>query len=533
MTDSGGMVAPSATSGGRKPIRRALISVYDKTGLPELAKGLHDAGVAIVSTGSTAKTIAGAGVPVTPVEELTGFPEVLDGRVKTLHPRVHAGLLADLRKPEHASALEELGIEAFDLVVANLYPFTETVASGADVDECVEQIDIGGPSMVRASAKNHPSVAVVVDPLGYDGVLAAVRAGGFTLAERKILASLAFRHTAEYDVAVASWMGEVLAPEEPAQKLPAWYGGTWRRTGVLRYGENPHQQAALYSDDAAWPGLAQAEQLHGKEMSYNNFTDADAAWRAAFDHEQICVAIIKHANPCGIAISSESVADAHRKAHECDPLSAFGGVIATNTAVSVEMAETVADIFTEVIIAPAYEDGAVEVLARKKNIRVLVASEPLVGAIDMRPISGGLLLQQRDALDAPGDDPAKWTLATGEPADPATLADLVFAWRSCRAVKSNAIVVAANGATVGVGMGQVNRVDAARLAVERGGDRVRGAVGASDAFFPFPDGLETLTTAGVKAIVHPGGSMRDELVTEAAAKAGVTLYVTGARHFAH
>ncbi len=518
---------------GRRPIRRALVSVYDKTGLAELAAGLHEAGVVIVSTGSTAKTIAGTGVPVTPVEELTGFPEVLGGRVKTLHPRVHAGLLADLRKPEHAAALQELGIEGFDLVVVNLYPFSETVASGADADECVEQIDIGGPSMVRAAAKNHPTVAVVVDPLGYDGVLAAVRAGGFTLAERKILASLAFRHTAEYDVAVASWMGETLAPEEPAQKLPAWFGGTWRRTGVLRYGENPHQQAALYSDDTAWPGLAQAEQLHGKEMSYNNFTDADAAWRAAFDHEQTCVAIIKHANPCGIAISSVSVADAHRKAHECDPLSAFGGVIAANTAVSVEMAETVADIFTEVIIAPAYDEGAVEVLARKKNIRVLVASEPLTGGTEMRPISGGLLMQQHDALDAPGDDPANWTLATGEPADPATLADLVFAWRSCRAVKSNAIVVAADGATVGVGMGQVNRVDAARLAVERGGDRVRGAVAASDAFFPFPDGLETLTNAGVKAIVHPGGSMRDDVVAEAATKAGVTLYVTGARHFAH
>ena len=502
---------------GRRQIRRALVSVYDKTGLAELATGLHKAGVAIVSTGSTAKTIAGAGVPVTPVEELTGFPEVLDGRVKTLHPRVHAGLLADLRKPEHAAALQELGIEGFDLVVVNLYPFSETVASGADVDECVEQIDIGGPSMVRAAAKNHPTVAVVVDPLGYDGVLAAVRAGGFTLAERKILASLAFRHTAEYDVAVASWMGETLAPKDDSApaSLPPWFGGTWRRTGVLRYGENPHQQAALYSDDSAWPGLAQAEQLHGKEMSYNNFTDADAAWRAAFDHEQTCVAIIKHANPCGIAISSVSVADAHRKAHECDPLSAFGGVIAANTAVSVEMAETVANIFTEVIIAPAYDEGAVEVLARKRNIRVLLASEPMPGGLEMRPISGGLLMQQRDALDAPGDDPANWTLATGEPADPATLADLVFAWRACRAVKSNAIVIAADGATVGVGMGQVNRVDAARLAVERGGDRVRGAVAASDAFFPFPDGLETLTNAGVKAIVHPGGSMRDDIVTEA------------------
>jgi phosphoribosylaminoimidazolecarboxamide formyltransferase/IMP cyclohydrolase len=518
---------------GRRPIQRALISVHDKTGLLELAHGLHTAGVDIVSTGSTAKTIADKGIPVTPVEFVTGFPEVLDGRVKTLHPHVHAGLLADTRKPEHVAALQKLGIAPFDLVVVNLYPFSETVDSGADVDECVEQIDIGGPSMVRAAAKNHPSVAIVVEPLGYDGVLAAVRAGGFTLGERKKLAALAFRHTAEYDVAVARWMETTLAPEEPTQALPAWFAGTWRRTSLLRYGENPHQQAALYSDDSAWPGLAQAEQLHGKEMSYNNFTDADAAWRAAFDHEEICVAVIKHANPCGIAISSVSVADAHRKAHECDPLSAFGGVIATNTAVSVEMAETVAGIFTEVIIAPAYEPGAVDVLAGKKNVRVLLASEPLGGGAELRQISGGLLLQQRDGIDAPGDIPANWTLATGVPADPATLADLAFAWRTCRAVKSNAIVIVAGGATVGVGMGQVNRVDAARLAVERGGDRVRGAVAASDAFFPFPDGLETLAAAGVKAVVHPGGSMRDDVVTEAAAKAGVTLYLTGARHFAH
>ena len=518
---------------GRRPVRRALISVYDKTGLAALARGLHDAGVAIVSTGSTAKTIAAEGIPVTPVEDVTGFPEVLDGRVKTLHPRVHAGLLADTRKPEHVTALDELGVEAFELVVVNLYPFSETVASGAGVDECVEQIDIGGPSMVRAAAKNHPSVAVVVDPLGYDGVLAAVRSGGFTLAERKRLAALAFRHTAEYDVAVAGWMAETLAPEEGAGVLPQWYAGTWRRSAVLRYGENPHQQAALYLDDAGWPGLAQAEQLHGKEMSYNNYTDADAAWRAAFDHDQTCVAIIKHANPCGIAVSAESVADAHRKAHECDPLSAFGGVIAANTSVSVEMAETVADIFTEVIIAPAYDEGAVEILTRKKNIRVLVAAEPQPGGTEFRAVSGGLLVQQRDALDAEGDDPANWTLATGDPADPETLAELVFAWRACRAVKSNAIVVVKDGATVGVGMGQVNRVDAARLAVERGGDRVRGAVAASDAFFPFPDGLETLTNAGVRAVVHPGGSMRDDLVTEAATAAGVTLYLTGARHFAH
>ncbi|KMO73988.1 bifunctional phosphoribosylaminoimidazolecarboxamide formyltransferase/inosine monophosphate cyclohydrolase [Mycolicibacterium chubuense] len=519
---------------GRRRIRRALISVYDKTGLVPLAQGLHEAGVSIVSTGSTAKTIAGAGVPVTPVEEVTGFPEVLDGRVKTLHPRVHAGLLADQRKPEHVSALADLGVEPFELVVVNLYPFTQTVNSGAGVDECVEQIDIGGPSMVRAAAKNHPSVAVVVEPLGYDGVLAAVRAGGFTLTERKKLAALAFRHTAEYDVAVASWMESVLAPEEGGSAaLAPWFGATFRRTAELRYGENPHQQAALYSDDGGWPGLAQAEQLHGKEMSYNNYTDADAAWRAAFDHEDICVAIIKHANPCGIAVSSVSVADAHRKAHECDPLSAFGGVIATNTEVSVEMAETVAGIFTEVIVAPAYEPGAVEVLRGKKNIRILVASEPQPGGTEFRQVSGGLLVQQRDAVDAPGDDPANWTLATGTPADPAVLADLVFAWRTCRAVKSNAIVVAKDGATVGVGMGQVNRVDAARLAVERAGDRTQGAVAASDAFFPFPDGLETLMRAGVTAVVHPGGSVRDDEVTAAAAEAGVTLYLTGARHFAH
>ncbi len=520
----------------RRPIHRALISVYDKTGLIELARGLTAAGVEIVSTGSTAKTIAEKGISVTRVEELTGFPEVLDGRVKTLHPRVHAGLLADLRKPEHAAALERLGIAAFELVVVNLYPFSETVDSGADIDECVEQIDIGGPSMLRAAAKNHPSVAVITDPLGYDGALAAVRHGGFTLAERRRLASLAFQHTAEYDIAVASWMESTLAPERPPTAFPRWLARGWRRSAMLRYGENPHQQAALYNDPGAWPGLAQAEQLHGKEMSYNNFTDADAAWRAAFDHEQTCVAIIKHANPCGIAISSVSVADAHRKAHECDPLSAFGGVIAANTEVSVEMAEYVSTIFTEVIVAPAYAPGAVDLLARKKNVRVLVASDDLapMGAItERRQISGGLLMQERDRIDAQGDNPDNWTLAAGAAAGPATLADLAFAWRSCRAVKSNAIVIAGGGATIGIGMGQVNRVDAARLAVERGGDRVRGAVAASDAFFPFPDGLETLAAAGVTSIVHPGGSVRDEEVTAAAAKAGVTLYLTGARHFAH
>jgi phosphoribosylaminoimidazolecarboxamide formyltransferase / IMP cyclohydrolase len=526
----------SRADDSRRAIRRALISVYDKTGLIDLVGGLHAAGVELVSTGSTAKTIADNGIPVTPVDRVTGFPEVLDGRVKTLHPGVHAGLLADLRKPEHAAALDQLGIAAFELVVVNLYPFGETVDSGAGVDECLEQIDIGGPSMVRAAAKNHPSVAVVVDPLGYAGVLAAVHHGGFTLDERKRLASLAFRHTAEYDVAVAGWMESTLAPEQPRQACPEWFAGIWRRSMVLRYGENPHQRAALYTAAGEWPGLAQAEQLHGKEMSYNNFTDADAAWRAVFDHQQMCVAIIKHANPCGIAISSVSVADAHRKAHECDPISAFGGVIAANTEVSVEMAEYVSTIFTEVIVAPAYAPGAVDVLKRKKNIRVLVAADdpaPLRDVTERRQVSGGLLMQERDRLDAPGDNPADWRLATGAAAAPATLADLAFAWRTCRAVKSNAIVIAADGATVGIGMGQVNRVDAARLATERAGDRARGAVAASDAYFPFPDGLETLAAAGVAAVVHPGGSVRDDQVTAAAVAAGVTLYLTGARHFLH
>ncbi|MFC4603364.1 bifunctional phosphoribosylaminoimidazolecarboxamide formyltransferase/IMP cyclohydrolase [Rhodococcus kronopolitis] len=514
----------------RKAVRRALVSVYDKTGLVELATGLHAAGVELVSTGSTAAKIADAGIPVTPVESLTGFPECLEGRVKTLHPRVHAGILADTRKDDHLAQLADLGIEAFQLVIVNLYPFTATVASGATPDECVEQIDIGGPSMVRAAAKNHPSVGVVVDPKKYEDVLAAVAAGGFTLAERTALAAQAFQHTASYDVAVASWMTSNLV--ETDEQFPAWVGATWDRSAVLRYGENPHQAAALYDNAAAPAGLAQAEQLHGKEMSYNNYTDGDAAWRAAFDFADPAVAIIKHANPCGIAVGTD-IAEAHRKAHACDPVSAFGGVIAANREVTVEMAEQVADIFTEVIIAPSYADGAVEVLARKKNVRVLVASAPTETGIELRPISGGTLLQERDVLDAEGDNPANWTLVVGDPADEQTLADLEFAWRACRAVKSNAILLASDGASVGVGMGQVNRVDSAHLAVQRAGDRAAGSVASSDAFFPFPDGLQVLLDAGVRAVVQPGGSVRDNEVIEAAKAAGVTMYLTGARHFAH
>ncbi|MFI6642210.1 bifunctional phosphoribosylaminoimidazolecarboxamide formyltransferase/IMP cyclohydrolase [Streptomyces sp. NPDC050504] len=515
-----------------KPIRRALISVYDKTGLEDLARGLHEAGVELVSTGSTAGKIAAAGVPVTKVEELTGFPECLDGRVKTLHPRVHAGILADLRLDAHREQLAELGVEPFDLVVVNLYPFTQTVQSGASPDECVEQIDIGGPSMVRAAAKNHPSVAVVTSPRRYEDVLAAVRAGGFDLAARKRLAAEAFQHTAAYDTAVATWFTGAYAPEDDSNGLPEFVGEALERKSTLRYGENPHQAAALYTDGQPG-GLANAEQLHGKEMSFNNYVDTEAARRAAFDHDEPCVAIIKHANPCGIAIGAD-VAEAHRKAHACDPLSAFGGVIAVNREVSVAMAEQVAEIFTEVIAAPSYEEGAVEVLARKKNIRVLRVEGTPAQPGDVKFVSGGAVVQHTDVFQAEGDDPANWTLATGEALSADELAELAFAWRASRAVKSNAILLAKDGASVGVGMGQVNRVDSAKLAVERAGEeRARGSYAASDAFFPFPDGLEILTAAGIKAVVQPGGSVRDEQVIEAAQKAGVTMYLTGTRHFFH
>ena len=504
----------------RTPIRRALVSVYDKTDLEPLAKALHSAGVEIVSTGSTAKKIAASGVPVTEVSEVTGFPEVLEGRVKTLHPHVHAGILADLRKDSHKQQLEELGVAPFELVVVNLYPFEETVASGAEFDECVEQIDIGGPSMVRAAAKNHPSVAILTSPDQYQLAQEAVEQGGFTLEQRRELAAAAFAHTAEYDAAVADWFAEQLDDEED---------------GALRYGENPHQAASVINE--GW-GLADATQYGGKEMSYNNYQDADAAWRAAWDHEAPCVAIIKHANPCGVAVSEVSIADAHRKAHACDPVSAYGGVIATNREVTLELAEQVKPIFTEVIIAPSYAPDALELLQTKKNLRILEV-EPGQDTEEIKQISGGFLLQERDAFQAEGDNPENWKLVAGEAVDDATMSDLVFAWRAVRCVKSNAILVAHDGATVGIGMGQVNRVDSAKLAVDRansldeGRNRTNGAVAASDAFFPFADGFQILADAGVCAVVQPGGSIRDEEVIKAAEDAGVAMYVTGTRHFAH
>jgi phosphoribosylaminoimidazolecarboxamide formyltransferase / IMP cyclohydrolase len=523
----------------RIPIRRALISVHDKSGLEELASGLRAAGVEIVSTGSTAARIGAAGIPVTRVEELTGFPECLDGRVKTLHPRVHAGLLADTANPRHEAELARLGIEPFQLLVSNLYPFEATVASGAAPGECVEQIDVGGPSMIRAAAKNHGSVAVIIDPSRYADVLAALAEGGFTLDQRRGLAAEAFARTAAYDIAVASWFAAAYAPDEIARDSgwPKVAGALWQRADVLRYGENPHQRAALYarpgSADGPGMGIAAAELLHGKAMSYNNYVDADAARRAVYDFTEPCVAIIKHSNPCGIAIGAD-LADAHAKAHACDPASAFGGVIAANGPVTAELARQIAEVFTEVVVAPGFDEEALDTLSASKNLRLLwCAPASAAAATEWRPVSGGMLLQSADRVAEPGDDPANWQLKAGSAAHPAQLADLAFAWKACRSVKSNAILLASGGASVGVGMGQVNRVDSARLAVMRAGARAAGSVAASDAYFPFPDGFEILAEAGVRAVAEPGGSIRDHLTVTAAEAAGVSLYFTGVRHFYH
>jgi phosphoribosylaminoimidazolecarboxamide formyltransferase/IMP cyclohydrolase len=514
-----------------RPIKRALISVYDKSGVIELAQALANHGVEIVSTGSTASTIETAGIAVTPVSEVTNFPECLDGRVKTLHPGIHVGLLADLRNPDHVAQLEDLHIKAFDLVVVNLYPFNETVASGAKADDCVEQIDIGGPAMIRASAKNYANVAVVVSPSSYQEVLTAIGAGGTTLAQRAAMSAQAFAHTATYDIAVATWMSSVLVPDE--SEFPRWRGTAWTRSEILRYGENPHQSAAAYVGVDHEVGVANSQQLHGKPMSYNNFMDADAARRAAFDFIEPAVAIIKHANPCGIA-SGLDIEEAYHKAHATDPISAFGGVVAANRAVTKEMAESLSKVFTEVIIAPEFDADALTVLKEKANLRILVAPGPHPGRrVEARTISGGLLVQSVDTIDDKGDNPVNWELVSGEPASAATLRDLEFAWRACRSVKSNAILLAKNLGAVGIGMGQVNRVDSAHLAVNRAGDRSRGAVAGSDAFFPFADGLQVLLDAGVSAVVQPGGSVRDEEVIAAAQAAGVSMYFTGTRHFFH
>ena len=508
----------------RKKIRRALVSVYDKNRLLEVGAALSAAGVEILSTGSTAKTLQGAGIAVTEVSQYTGFPEIMGGRVKTLHPRVHSGILADQNNPEHVAAIKDLDIEPFDLVIINLYPFAATIASGADFAECIEQIDIGGPSMLRGGAKNHGSVAVICQTSQYDDLLAAIKAGGFTENERRQLALEVFRTTAEYDLTIANWLGQ-------SGELPEWFGRIWHRENTLRYGENPHQSAAIYSGGPV--GIVNAVQLHGKEMSFNNYTDAESAWRAVLDHRDPAVAIMKHANPCGIAVCALGVAVAYQHAHECDPISAFGGVVAANRKVDLAMATPLSDVFTEVLIAPDFDQDALELLMKKPSIRILKCEVPTISPIELRPVSGGILLQQSDLVDAPGDSPSNWKQVSGEPVDEQAMKDLEFAWRSVRSVKSNAILLAKNTASVGIGMGQVNRVDSAKLAVDRAGERVKGSVAASDAFFPFADGLQILIDAGVVAIVQPGGSVRDEEVIAAAQLAGIAMFFTGVRHFSH
>ena len=510
----------------RKHIRRALVSVYDKDRLIEIGKALSSAGIEILSTGSTAKNLADAGIAVTEVSAYTGFPEIMGGRVKTLHPRIHGGILADQNNPEHLAAIAELDIAPFDLVIINLYPFAQTIASGANFEESIEQIDIGGPSMLRGAAKNHGSVAVICQTSQYDQLLEAIKAGGFNEVERRQLALEVFRTTAEYDLAIATWLGK-----SESNQLPDWFGQIFHRENSLRYGENPHQSAAIYSGGTA--GIVGAQQLHGKEMSFNNYTDAEAAWRAVLDHRDPAVAIMKHANPCGVAVCELGVAIAYQHAHECDPVSAFGGVVAANRKVDLAMAEPLSKIFTEVLIAPDYDADALELLMKKPSIRILKCDVTAINPLELRPVSGGVLLQTTDLVDAAGDTPANWKQVSGGPVDAQTMKDLEFAWRSVRSVKSNAILLAKSTASIGIGMGQVNRIDSAGLAVSRAGDRVKGCVAASDAFFPFADGLQILIDAGVSAVVQPGGSVRDEEVIAAAQAAGVAMFFTGTRHFSH
>ncbi len=504
--------------------KRALVSVFDKTGIEEFAKALHERGVAIISTGSTAGRIADAGVPVTKVSDVTGFPECLEGRVKTLHPMVHAGILSDRSKPEHDEQLVELGVEKIDLVIVNLYPFAETVASGASDDQVVEMIDIGGPTMVRAAAKNHGGVGIVVDPSDYQTILDDIDAnGGTTLATRTRLASKAFQHTAEYDANVASWFQR---EQEWAEFLPM----VVKKKQALRYGENPHQSAAFYGHGTD-VGIAAAEQLHGKELSYNNFLDTNAAWGMAIDFDDPCVAIIKHTNPAGLATAA-TLAEAYPKSLAGDPTSAFGGIVATNRTVDKATADQIVEVFTEVVIAPGYDDDALEVLRTKKNLRILAmpdATRPSAGW-DVRSIMGGVLVQHSDLGDEPFED---WKVVTDKQPTDQQMDDLRFAWVAAKHVKSNAIVLVKDRAIVGCGAGQMSRIDSTKIAADKSNGRVKGSVLASDAFFPFRDGPDAAIDFGVEAIVQPGGSVRDQEVIDAANERGIVMVMTGRRHFRH
>jgi phosphoribosylaminoimidazolecarboxamide formyltransferase/IMP cyclohydrolase len=541
----------------RLPIRRALVSVFDKSGLERLAAALGLAGVEVVSTGSTAAALERHGLQVTRVEELTGFPELLDGRVKTLHPRVHAGLLADRARPAHRVELDAAGIAPFDLVVVNLYPFEATVAD-PEVDPAlaVERIDVGGPAMVRAAAKNHAWVAVVCDPRDYPLVETALAGGGTTLPERRALAAKAFARTAAYDTAVAGWMGapepEVAVSAPPVgERSPGEQGGAHpypqpplagfperlalagRLRQRLRYGENPHQEAAFYAVEGPggpW-GLGAARQVAGKELSYNNLLDADAALALAAEHgDRPFAVIVKHTNPCGAAFGA-TLEEAYAGALEGDPVSAYGGVVGLSRPLDAATAKRIAGIFTEVVVAPGFDEEALATLAAKQSLR-LVQVDPARPArhLALRSVAGGLLVQEPD----PGaDDPAAWSLQAGDPPAPELLADLALAWSVAAHVKSNAIVLARDGRVVGVGAGQQSRVDSVRIAVAKAGDRAQGAAAGSDAFFPFPDGVEALAAAGVRAVAQPGGSVRDPEVTAAAAAAGIAMLHTGRRHFRH
>ena len=506
-------------------VRRALLSVYDKSGIIEFASALVAGGAEIVSTGSTAKVLREAGVSVTEVSAVTEFPEIMDGRVKTLHPAVHAGILADRSKPDHLDALDEHGIAAIDLVVVNLYPFGETVAD-PDVRPAaaVEMIDIGGPTMVRAAAKNHAHVGVVVDRADYDLVLAELAAGGLTVSTRARLAGKAFAHTAEYDATVAAWFTR-------KEDFPERYGPVYRKAAALRYGENPHQAAAYYVEGGEPSGLGSARQLHGKELSYNNLLDSDAAWLAASDFHEPCVAIIKHTNPAGLAVAA-SLVDAYTAALAGDPVSAFGGIVAANRPVDEDTARQIVEVFTEVVVAPGYSDEALEVLRGKKNLRVLEVTRvrPPERERTARTVSGGLLVQEPDRAT---EDTSRWIVPTAAKPAAEQVAELAFAWRVARHVKSNAIVLTRGRATVGVGAGQMSRIDSVRLAVDRSGGRASGAVLASDAFFPFRDGPDAAIAAGVSAIVQPGGSRRDDEVVAACDEHGLPMVFTGRRHFRH
>jgi len=511
--------------GDVRPIRRALLTVYDKTGLVELAEELVDQGVVLVSSGGTAKALRDAGIAVTPVEEVTGFPEMLGGRVKTLHPNIHGGILADRRKPEHVQELQAQAIEPFDLVVVNLYPFRETVAGGAPADEVIEKIDIGGPAMVRAAAKNFESVGVVVSPDRYAGVVEELhREGGLSRETRWELAAEAFAHTAAYDAAVAGWF----AAREDA--LPAFVGLALRKVGDLRYGENPHQRGALYQEVAGAGPLAGARVLlEGKEMSFNNWLDVHAAHTLATALPKPAVVIVKHNNPCGVAVAA-SLAEAYERAFECDTVSAFGGIVAFNQEAGEDAARAMAEVFTEVVVAPGFTDAALGAFGTRKNLRVVQVPQPTDGGLDIRPLPGGALVQDRDVANESRE--GMEVVSAREPSRD-EWRNLAIAWTVAAHVKSNAIVFARDGATVGIGAGQMSRVDASWIAVRKAGDRAKGAAMASDAFFPFPDALEVAADAGVTAVIHPGGSVRDQGVLAAAEARGMAVVVTGRRHFRH